>query len=114
MSLEDDVRDLARNATLSALEPEALRLIAFATEARLLQPGEILFRRDDPSDGGYVLRAGAMILEADARETIIQPPTLIGETALLADTRRPATARARDVSSVLKAPCAFGDCWPRA
>jgi CRP-like cAMP-binding protein len=102
MSLEDDVRDLARNATLRALEPEALRLIAFAAETRSLEAGEILFQRGDASDGGYVLRSGAIILEAGANATVALPPTLIGDTALITETRRPATARAGEASSLLK------------
>ena len=35
---------------------------------------------------------------------IVRPPTLIGDAALLAETRRPATALAREPSSVLRIP----------
>jgi CRP-like cAMP-binding protein len=102
MALVDDVRDLARNPTLRDFDPEALRLIAFSAETRILRAGDILFRRGDVSDGGYVIRSGSIALEADGPATIAHAPTLLGDTALIAETRRPATALAREPSSVLK------------
>lgn len=102
MALVDDVRDLARNPTLRDLEPEALRLIAFSAETRILRAGDILFRRGDASDGGYVVLSGSIALEADGPATIARAPMLLGDTALITETRRPATALAREPSSVLK------------
>ncbi len=102
MSLEDDVRDLALNPTLSGLEPGALRLIAFAAETKILRAGDILFRRGDPSDGGYIVRSGSIALEAEGVTTVVHPPSLLGDTALITDTTRPATALARQPSSVQK------------
>lgn len=102
MALVDDVRDLARNPTLRDLEPEALRLIAFSAETRILRAGDILFRRDDVSDGGYVVLSGSIALEADGPATIARAPMLLGDAALITETRRPATALAREPSSVLK------------
>ena len=104
MALGDNVRDLARNDTLGDLDPEALRLIAFSAETRILRAGDILFRRGDPSDGGYLVVSGALSLEADGVATIVRPPTLVGDAALLAATQRPATATAQEPSSVLKIP----------
>ncbi len=103
MSLEDDVRDLARNPTLRELESEALRLIAFSAETRILRAGDILFRRGDASDGGYVIRSGTIVLERDeGPPAIVAAPALLGDMALITETRRPATALAREPSSVLK------------
>jgi CRP-like cAMP-binding protein len=105
MALEDDVRNLARNPTFGVLEPEALRLMAFSAETRILRAGDILFRRDDPSDGGLVVLTGSIALEVsgDGRTAdIIRPPALIGDIALITQTRRPVTAIAREPSSVLK------------
>ena len=102
MAIGDNVRDLARNSTLRDLDPEALRLIGFSAETRILRAGDILFRRGDPSDGGYLVVSGALALESDGPTVIARPPTLLGDMALLAATQRPATALAREPSSVLK------------
>ena len=103
MALHDDVRNLASNPTLRDLEPDALRLIAFSAETRILRAGDILFRRGEPSDGGFVVLSGAISLETgDSLASIARPPALIGDSALIAETVRPCTALAREPSSVLK------------
>jgi CRP-like cAMP-binding protein len=105
MVRDDDLHDLTRHPILAVLEPEALRFIALSAAQRILRNGEVLFRRDEPSDGGYFLRSGSVVFEpaGEARgEKIIRPPTLIGEMALIAPTRRPATAVAREPSGVLQ------------
>ncbi len=105
MALDDDIRNLARNPTLAALEPDALRQLAVSAETRILRNGEVLFRRDEPSDGGYVLVSGLIALEpSDQGETarLVRPPALIGDMALIAKTRRPVTATAREPTAVLK------------
>ena len=105
MALQSDLRDLARLAPFDELEPEALRLIALSAETRLLRAGTVLFRKGEPADGGFVLFNGRVALD-DGRgpTTIVQPLTLIGETALLTETTRPADARAHTPASVLKVP----------
>jgi len=106
MALDDDVKNLARNATFAELEPEALRFLAFSAETRILRAGDVLFRRGDNADGGYIVLTGsiALVLEDDgsAAEKIITPQNLIGDLALITETQRPATAIAREPSSVLK------------
>jgi CRP-like cAMP-binding protein len=102
MALVDDVRDLARNTTLRDLDPEALRLIAFSAETRILRAGDVLFERGDISDGGYVVLSGSIALAADGEPAIARPPMLIGDTALIASTQRPATATAQEPTTVLK------------
>ncbi|MGO9673395.1 MAG: cyclic nucleotide-binding domain-containing protein [Methylocella sp.] len=106
MALEDDVATLARNAIFAPLAPDALRLLAFSAEPRTLRAGDILFRRDEPSNGGFVVLSGSIALDASDRGAaatrIVRPPALIGEIALLARTNRPATAIAREPSNVLR------------
>ncbi|HLH11527.1 MAG TPA: cyclic nucleotide-binding domain-containing protein [Methylovirgula sp.] len=106
MVIEEDLRNLARNPTLSVFEPAALRRLALAATPRTLRAGEVLFRRDDISDGGFFLRSGSIALEtsADGEPRMVKPPALIGEMALITRTRRPATAVARENSSVLFIP----------
>jgi CRP-like cAMP-binding protein len=103
MSLSDDIALLSGAPLLSLLDPEALRLLAFASDRRALEPGEVLFRRGETADGGYVVAAGALALDAGRGEPPFSagPGTLIGRTALFVPARRPATATALAPSGVL-------------
>ena len=103
MALQDNVRNLAQNPTLRDLQPDALRLIAFSADTRILRAGDVLFRRGDDSDAGFVVLSGAVALDAGSgEETLVRAPTLIGESALVTETTRGATATAREPSSVLR------------
>lgn len=103
MALQDDVRNLASNPTLRDLDADALRLIAFSAETRILRAGDVLFRQGDVSDGGYVVLSGGIAMETGGGPaTIVRAPALIGDSALLTETVRSATALAREPSSVLK------------
>jgi CRP-like cAMP-binding protein len=107
MALDDDLRDLARNPTLAVLEPDALRQLVMGATPRRLNSGDVLFDRDEPSEGGFLLRSGSIALDPisrDAASRIVWPPALIGEMALIAPTRRPTTAVAREATSVLEIP----------
>jgi CRP-like cAMP-binding protein len=106
MGLEEVVGELARIPAFAEIEPEALRLIAFSAETRLLRAGDVLFRRDEISHDGFVVLAGSIAMDASgdgaSAARIVRPPALIGDLALLAQTRRPATAIAREPSTVLR------------
>jgi CRP-like cAMP-binding protein len=106
MALQDDIARLARIPIFAVLEPEALRLLAFSAETRILRAGDVLFRRGDPSDSGYILRTGSIALDPGGiggpAAYIAHADDLIGETALITTIERPATAVAREPSTVLK------------
>lgn len=104
MTLEQDIRRLAAIPLLAPLGTEALRLIAFSAETRLFRAGEVLFRRGEAADGGFVLLVGAIAVEGPGPGEIelVGPGALLGERALIVDTRRPATATAREPSTVLR------------
>jgi CRP-like cAMP-binding protein len=106
MAIDDEIRNLSRIPIFSAIDENALRLIAFSAETRVLRAGDVLFRRGEMSDGGYVLLSGAVALDpadnGSAGVEMILPIALIGEVALLSDTERPVTAIARQPSSVMK------------
>jgi CRP-like cAMP-binding protein len=106
MGLEDDIAKLARIPAFAVLEPEALRLIAFSAETRILRAGDILFRKEEVSNGGLAVLTGSIALDASdlgsGTARIVRAPGLIGETALLTQTVRPATAIAREPASVLR------------
>ena len=108
MSVENDIRNLSQIPMFGVLEDDARRLIAFSAETRILRASDILFRRGDRSDCGYVLTSGVIALDTrddGAAATLLSTPfTLIGELALISETERPMTAIARQPSTVLKIP----------
>ena len=105
MALKRDIAILETVPLFSAMDRDALRLIAFAGETKIVRAGDVLFRRGEMSDGGYLVTSGAVALDAtdDGSPAVVATAgTLIGELALIIDTARPATAIAREPSSVLK------------
>lgn len=106
MALDDDITTLSQAPLFGLLDRDALRLVAFAAENRILRAGDILFRKGDRSDGGYVVSRGAVAL--DARDDgspatfIAGPGDLIGQAALFTRIERPATATAREPSTVIR------------
>ncbi len=65
----------------------------------------MLFAAGEDADGGFVVQQGSFSLQPDAErgaEMIAGPGTLLGELALLTETKRPATATAREPSTVIR------------
>lgn len=106
MALDDDIGILSQAPLFTLLDRDALRLVAFASETRTLREGDTLFRKGDRSDGGYVVSRGAIALDAGEDGTpasfVAGPGALIGQTALFARIERPATAIAREASTVIR------------
>jgi len=106
MALDNDVRNLGLIPAFAEMEPEALRLIAFSAETRILRAGDFLFRRGETADGGFVILSGSIALDTEddggTAKHIAGPQSLIGDLALITETLRPVTAIAREPSSVLK------------
>lgn len=104
MALDDDIAILARAPLFSLMDQDALRLIAFAGEQRPLRRGDVLFRKGDRADGGYVVTKGALEVAGDdaAPPFLAGPGALLGQAALFARGVRPATATATAPSAVLR------------
>jgi len=106
MALDDDIATLSHAPLFCLLERDALRLVAFASENRMLREGDVLFRKGDRSDGGYVVSRGAIALDAaddgSPAAFIAEPGALIGQAALFARIERHATATAREPSTVIR------------
>jgi CRP-like cAMP-binding protein len=105
MSIEDDIAIIERVPTLRALGREALRILAIGAESRYLRSGEVLFSAGETADCGYIVQEGSFRLESDMRSlggVNVGPSTLLGELALVAETRRPATATANESSTVIR------------
>src|SRR5579871_5540374 len=105
MSLDDDIRRLARVPLFAELDQDALRLIAFSAEAKILRAGDVVYRSGDVADAGYFIMSGSITLDATDAEhgkRTIGRDALLGEVALLVDSKRAATATAREPTTVLK------------
>jgi CRP-like cAMP-binding protein len=104
MSLEDDIAMLAGAPLLGLLDRDALRLLAFAADKRRLRQGDVLFRKGDRSDAGYIVTEGEIGLDTAGGKPLVvaRKGDLIGRTALFARGERPATATAREPSVVLR------------
>ncbi len=105
MSIEDDIAFIERVPTLRMLGRTALRILAIGAESRYVHQGEVLFNAGDATDCGYVIQEGSFALTGTGKsvgEVIAGPGTLLGELALIAETKRPATATAREPSTVTR------------
>ena len=105
MSLDSDIRLLSRVRLFAGFEPDHLRLLAFGAEARALAQGTRLYRQNSPADGGYVVVRGNIDLISGLNDTLISSHgagSLIGEMALISETRHAASAIATENTEVLK------------
>jgi CRP-like cAMP-binding protein len=108
MALTDDIDRLSRTRPFSLLPREAVQLIAFAAEKRMIAANESLFEEGDAGDCGYFVLSGSIVLTARARNDnrmrVAETGALIGENAMIAETARPCGARAKENSVVLRIP----------
>ena len=106
MTIEDDIAFLGKAATLQMLGPEALRILAIGAESRQVSEGEVLFRKGDAADAGYVVQDGSFNLsegsDGKQKDVKVGPGSLLGEVALIRETQRPVTATALEPSTVIR------------
>ena len=107
MTIEDDIFFLERLTIFGPLGFSALQILAIGSETKELAPGEVLFTAGEAADGGYIVQVGALLLDlpgADPSEPdiVVGPGTLLGELALVTETKRPVTATAIEPSTVMR------------
>jgi len=105
MTIEDDIAFLEQVPVLRRLGAPALRILAIGAESYSVEAGQLLFAAGEAADCAYVVQRGSIHLRPERPaddELIAEPGTLLGEAALLTETRRPATATAREDSIVLR------------
>ncbi|RUM95588.1 cyclic nucleotide-binding domain-containing protein [Pseudaminobacter arsenicus] len=107
MALDDDIRILSGVGLFEGFSAEQLRLLAFGAESMQLPAQRKLYLEQDEADSAYVVVSGSIVLfhEADAERTPIvlaKPGSILGELALIADTRRMTSAAAASDSEVLR------------
>jgi CRP-like cAMP-binding protein len=99
MSLDRDIALLSRIPLFGGLSTEQLRLLAFSAVRLELSPSQVLFREGAAAMSGYVISFGGVELSTNrsGKRRVLatcEAGSLIGETALFIETRRPATAMA--------------------
>jgi len=104
MAFDTDIAVLAGAPLFNLLDRQPLRLLAFAAETRILQGGDVLFRKGDRSDGGYVVTNGAIALDpGDGSPAFVaEPGAVISQTAFFIRVTHPATATACARSVVMR------------
>lgn len=107
LRLDQKTRLIAAVPLFQALEPQAVHVLAFSAQEKSIGKGETLFARGDASDGGCIVVSGLLRLDpARGKEALrdFGAGTLIGETALVSETKRPATATALEAVTLLLLP----------
>lgn len=106
MTLERDIELLRAVPFFEGIPAEPLKLLAFSAEARDLADKTVLFSLGDDADGGMIVIDGRIDLVDDRTAPAVVkerlgPGALIGELALIVETRRPVTAIAVGRARVL-------------
>jgi CRP-like cAMP-binding protein len=107
MTLAEDIALLTRVPLFSELAGDHLRLLAFSAIRLELPAGRVLFRADTKALSGFVVMTGEIEFSESRGEDLAVlgrygPGSLLGESALLIETKRPATATAIVDSEVVE------------
>jgi len=105
MTIEADIAFLERVPIFRPLGEGALRILAIGAESYSLEAGQVLFTAGEAADCAYIVQDGSFGLTPPRQsetEVIAEAGTLLGETALLAETIRPVTATAREDAVVMR------------
>lgn len=99
MSLAQDIAILKQIPMLSDFAEDQLRLLAFSAESMEYGSGQRLFDQDERADGGLVITSGTVSLQIRGEDGFdevdrVGEGTLLGESALLAENKRPCRAEA--------------------
>jgi hypothetical protein len=101
---------LAASPVFSNLEEPELDGLLEAADIVRAGPGEVVFRRGDPGDHVLFILSGSVAAETETsagrpvRLNQLKPGEIIGEMAVLRDTRRSATVRALETCEFLVIP----------
>ena len=107
MALDDDIRILSGVRLFEGFTQDQLRLLAFGAETTRLQQDRKLYREDDDADSAYVVVKGRISLYREAGGERVEvgtvgPGAMLGELALIAETRRLTSAAAETDAEVLR------------
>lgn len=107
LGLEQDIELLRGLELFEGFGIEQLRLLAFGAHRRELYPGDVLYRENEVADVGFIVISGQidLVREADSDVIVLEsfgPGSLIGELALITETRRNANAVAVERCELLR------------
>ncbi len=107
MALDDDIRILSVVRLFEGFTQDQLRLLAFGAETTRLAQDRKLYREDDDAESAYVVVSGRITLYrevAGERVTVgtVGAGAMLGEMALIAETRRLTSAAAETDAEVLR------------
>jgi CRP-like cAMP-binding protein len=106
MSLDDDIAFFEQVPTLAALGKQALRVLAIGAETKHLANGAVLHYAGEVADAAYLVQQGSLLMDpgtfAEDRQYTVGPGTLIGELALMTELVVPATAIAREPTTLIR------------
>ncbi|MBX3524983.1 MAG: cyclic nucleotide-binding domain-containing protein [Rhodoblastus sp.] len=107
MALDDDIRLFEQVPVFRLLEPDALRLLAFSAETKLLRAGDVLCAAPARLEGGYLVLKGSLAI-FDTRDALGEPskvvysPGLVGELAMIAETEAAGSIISREPTTLLR------------
>lgn len=107
MALDDDIRLFTQIPIFRLLEPDALRLLAFSAETKLLRAGDVLCAAPTQLEGGYLVVKGSLAIFGNREalgepSKIVQSPGLVGELAMVAQTESSGSIIAREPTTLLR------------
>ncbi|WP_319412284.1 cyclic nucleotide-binding domain-containing protein [uncultured Cohaesibacter sp.] len=107
MSLTSDIDLLKRVPFFDNFDNDQLRLLAFGAEMRAYRAKQVIFRQGDLADSGFVITQGQVRMTIsqngfDLQSQVLGAGSLIGEMALMAETRRAAMATAIEDVKVIQ------------
>ena len=106
--LERDVETLRNIPLFAGLPTARLKLIAYTAEVVRFAPGEVVVQQGDAADAVYIIAEGeteVWLRDVDGHDISLGTMgrnTLFGETAVLCQSRRTASVRAKDRVTTFK------------
>ncbi len=96
MTLQRDLQCLRRLPLFRDIDPQRLKLLAFASERVHFDPGEVVCRQGEPGDAAYVILEGRARVLREGPEGALEvaqlgPNDVVGEIAILCGVPRTAT-----------------------
>lgn len=106
-TLSEEVEMLRKIPLFASIDPGKLKLLAFASDRKVYQDKQDLFKQGEIGDAAYVVVEGTadIVVETDAGEVVVAQlgsNEFIGEISILCDVPRTATVRANGDLKTLK------------
>ena len=106
-TLSEEVEMLRKIPLFAGIDPGKLKLLAFASDRKVFQKGQDVFKQGEIGDAAYVIINGIadIVVDGEEGEVIVAQVganEFVGEIAILCDVPRTATVRSSTVLETLK------------